>query len=172
MVAGPMDYTPGAMNNAHEKNFRPIFNRPMSMGTRCHQLAMYVIYESPLQMLCDSPTNYLREPEIMEFLSPVPVVWDETVVLKAKVADYLILARRHGDEWYLGAMADWQPREFDIGFSFLKDGKYQMTIFKDGINADRCAIDYKKEVLNVTPDSKLHIKMAPGGGFAARIIVE
>jgi Glycoside hydrolase 97. len=123
MVAGPMDYTPGAMNNAQKKNYKPIFDRPMSMGTRCHQLAMYVAYESPLQMLCDNPSNYRKEPECMKFLSAVPAVWDETKVLDAKISDYLLLARRKGKEWYLGAMTDWDARTLQFDLSFLPKGK-------------------------------------------------
>lgn len=169
MVAGPMDYTPGAMNNAQKENFKPIFNRPMSMGTRCHQLAMYVCYESPLQMLCDCPSNYEKEPVIMEFLSQVPVVWDETVVLAAKASDYLVVARRNGDSWYIGGMSDWDSREIEIDLSFLGNKNYEMSCWQDGINADRCAIDYKKITKTVTKDSKIKIKFAPGGGFAAVI---
>jgi alpha-glucosidase len=170
MVAGPMDYTPGAMNNAQKKNYKPIFDRPMSMGTRCHQLAMYVAYESPLQMLCDNPSNYRKEPECMEFLSAVPSVWDETKVLDAKISDYLLLARRKGKDWYVGAMTDWDKRELTLDLSFLGEGEYQMVLYKDGINADRCAIDYKKETKKVSSKEKLRIQLAPGGGWVARII--
>ncbi|TAJ12061.1 glycoside hydrolase family 97 protein [Marinilabiliaceae bacterium JC017] len=170
MVAGPMDYTPGAMTNAQEKDYKPIFDQPMSMGTRCHQVAMFVVYESPLQMLCDSPTRYYKERECTEFLSHIPTVWDETVPLKAKVSDYLAVARRNGDEWYVGAMTDWTGREITIDLSFLEKGKYKMIILKDGINADRCAMDYKKEVIEVTAGEQVTIKMAPGGGWAARIV--
>ena len=106
MFAGPMDFTPGAMNNVQVASFKPMFQQPVSMGTRCQQLAMYVVYESPLQMLCDNPTNYYREPECMEFLSKVPSVWEETKVLDAKIADYILLARKSGDDWYVGAMTD------------------------------------------------------------------
>ncbi|MBC7187539.1 MAG: glycoside hydrolase family 97 protein, partial [Calditrichaeota bacterium] len=109
MLAGPMDYTPGAMLNATREQFRPIMTLPMSQGTRCHQLAMYVVYESPLQMLCDSPTHYLKEPECMEFLAKVPTVWDETRVLDARVAEYILVARRNGEDWWLGAMTNWTP---------------------------------------------------------------
>jgi alpha-glucosidase len=169
MVAGPMDYTPGAMNNAQQSDFQPIFNRPMSMGTRCHQLAMYVVYESPLQMLADSPSNYLREPECMEFLAKVPTVWDETKVLDAKVADYVLLARKNGDEWYVGAMTDWTGRELTVDFSFLGPGQHTIDIYKDGINADRFGNDYKKETTKVSAADKMKIKLAPGGGWAAII---
>jgi alpha-glucosidase len=170
MVAGPMDYTPGAMNNAQKKDYKPIFDTPMSMGTRCHQLGMYVVYESPLQMLCDNPSNYRKEPECMEFLSAVPAVWDETKVLKAKISDYIVVARRTGKEWYIGAMTDWDKRELDFDLSFLGEGKYKMILYRDGDNADRIAIDYKKEVKTVNTTDKLTIKLAPGGGWVARLI--
>jgi len=171
MLAGPMDYTPGAMNNAQEKNFKPIFDRPMSMGTRCHQLAMYVCYESPLQMLCDAPSNYYKEPEAMEFLSKVPVVWDEIKVLKAKVADYLVVARRSDAIWYVGGMTDWTEREFEIDFSFLeKDQKYKMIIVQDGKNANKIATDFKRVSTEITNSDKIKIKMAKGGGWVAQII--
>jgi alpha-glucosidase len=169
MLAGPMDYTPGAMINAQEKSFKFIFDRPMSMGTRCHQLAMYVIFESPLQMLCDSPSNYLREPECMEFLSKVPSVWDRTIALEAKVGDYVLVARKNGDDWYVGAMTDWTKREIPIDFSFLDEGNYKMEIYQDGINADRYGNDYKKVVSKVSKDDKSIIELAPGGGWVARI---
>ncbi len=169
MVAGPMDYTPGAMVNAQENNFQAIFSRPMSQGTRCHQLAMYVVYESPLQMLADNPSNYLSEPVCMEFLSAVPVEWDDTRVLKARVADYIIVARRDGKEWYIGGMTDWSPRDFKIDLSFLPEGDYTVEIWQDGVNADRFAEDFKKTVKKVTNTDRLKIKMVPGGGYAARI---
>ena len=169
MFLGPMDYTPGAMRNATKNTFAPIFNRPMALGTRCHQLAMYVVYESPLQMLSDSPSNYLREPEIMEFLAPVPTEWDDTKVLDAKIADYVVVARRNGNDWYVGAMNDWTARSLDIDFSFLPDGNFTMDAYQDGVNADRMASDYKKTTTQVTKTSKLKIQLAPGGGWAARI---
>ena len=169
MVAGPMDYTPGAMVNAQERNFRPVRKRPMSMGTRCHQLAMYVVYESPLQMLADSPSNYLKEPECMEFLARVPAVWDQTVVLDARVADYVMLARKSGAQWYVGAMTDWTEREMTVDFSFLEPGRYTIAIYKDGINADRYGNDYKKDTAKISEADKIKVKLAPGGGWAAII---
>jgi len=169
MVAGPLDYTPGAMINATQKNFRPVFTRPMSQGTRCHQLAMYVVYESPLQMLCDSPSNYSREKACMAFLSTVPTVWDETIVLDAKVADYILIARKRGNTWYVGAMTDWTPRELVLDFSFLNEGRYTVTAYQDGMNADRCAMDYEKFVKEVSRNDRWTIRLAPGGGWAARI---
>jgi alpha-glucosidase len=172
MLAGPMDYTPGAMVNAQEKNFRVIFTRPMSMGTRCHQLAMYVVYESPLQMLADSPSHYLREKECLEFLARVPTVWDETQILHARVADYILIARKSGEEWYVGAMTDGTPRELDANMSFLPDGKFVAVIYKDGPNAQRYSSDYQKEIISLSNQDKLKIHLAPGGGWVARIYPE
>ncbi len=170
MLAGPMDYTPGAMANAQDKDFEPIFDTPMSMGTRCHQLAMFVIYESPIQMLCDSPTRYYREPECMQFLADVPTVWDESKALEAKVSDYLLMARRLGDKWYLGGMTDWSERELELNLSFLPEGqKYKMTIYRDGINADRDGNDFRMEEIIVDSSFKERIKMHAGGGIAAML---
>jgi alpha-glucosidase len=173
MFFGPMDYTPGAMvNSGSEKNFAAIFDRPMSLGTRVHQLAMYVVYESPLHMLADTPSHYLREPEVMEFLAPVPTVWDETKVLDAKVGDYVSVARRNGREWYIGAMTDWTPRTLDVDFSFLPAGNFQMDAYEDGPNADRVGNDFKMVKTEVNRNTKIKIRMAPGGGWAARIYVK
>lgn len=169
MVAGPMDYTQGAMRNAAKGNYHPINSEPMSQGTRCRQLATYVIFESPFNMLCDAPSNYMNEKECTEFISRVPTVWDETVSLDGKVSEYVAIARRHGDEWYIGALTNWTPRELELDLSFLGDGSYTLELFKDGVNADRAARDYKKEVIPVPASRKLKIKMAPGGGYAARI---
>ena len=170
MLAGPMDYTPGAMNNAQKKNYKPIFDRPMSMGTRCHQLAMYVAYESPLQMLCDNPSNYRKEPECMKFLSAVPSVWDETRVLDAKISDYLLLARRKGNDWYVAAMTDWDARTLKVDLSFLPKGKqYKMCIYQDGINADRNATDFSMKEIIVDHTYTGEVKMAKGGGMAAML---
>lgn len=169
MVAGPMDYTPGAMVNANKENFRAINTRPMSMGTRCHQLAMYVVYESPLQMLCDNPSNYLKEPECMEFLSSVPTVWDSTIVLSGSVSKYIAVARKTGNEWFIGAMTNWDNRTMEIDLSFLGEGKYTVTIWRDGVNADRYASDYEKTNISAASTDKLTIKLAKGGGWVARI---
>jgi alpha-glucosidase len=170
MVIGPMDYTPGAMvNSGSERNFAAVFERPMSLGTRCHQLAMYVVYESPLQMLADSPSHYLREPEIMRFLGPVPTVWDETRVLDAKMGDYVVIARRHNQDWYVGAMTDWTGRDLEVNLSFLPAGRYEMDEYRDGVNANRIGIDYRRVKSTVDNKARVKIKLAPGGGWAARI---
>ena len=169
MLAGPMDFTPGAMLNGTKDNFKVMFDRPMSQGTRCHQLAMYVVYESPLQMLCDNPSNYLKEKECLDFLSIVPTVWDTTIVLDAKVADYVLIARRNGEDWYIGGMTDWTSRDLEVDFSFLPKGKYTIEYYKDGINANRYAGDYKKVKAEINSSNKIEIHLAPGGGWAARI---
>ena len=170
MPAGPMDFTPGAMRNAVEKNFKPVFSEPMSQGTRCHQLAMFIVYESPLQMLCDSPSAYARESEIMDFLAAVPAVWDEMKALDGKVGDYIVVARRSGEEWYVGAMTDWTPRELEVDFRFLGEGEWRADIYADGVNASKCASDYTKTSAVIRAGDRLKIKLAPGGGWAARLV--
>jgi alpha-glucosidase len=169
MVAGPLDYTPGAMLNFERNNFSPIFNRPGSLGTRAHQMALYVAFESPLQMLADSPTNYVREQECTDFIVKIPVVWDDIKVLDAKIGDYLLLARRSGDDWYVGALTDWTAREMELDLSFLPSGSYKLEVFSDGINADRHAQDYRHEVREVVQGEKIKINMVSGGGWVAKI---
>ena len=169
MMAGPMDYTPGAMRNTTEANYRVVSSNPMSKGTRCNQLAMYVIFESPLQMLSDNPTIYKKEKECTDFIAKMPTTFDETVALDGKVAEYVALARKKGDTWFAGAMSNWTARDITIDFSFLPNGNYEAEIFKDGINADREATDYRREVIKLTNAQKLTIHLAPGGGWAARI---
>lgn len=169
MAIGPIDYTPGAMTNATQDDFVARFVRPMSLGTRCHQLGMYVVYESPLQMLCDTPTAYEKEPECMEFLSAVPAVWDETKVLKAAVGDYVVVARRSGDKWYVGAMTDWTGREIEVPLSFLGEGQYKIKSWSDGINVATHAEDFQVKQSAVNAKSTLRIPMASGGGYAAVI---
>lgn len=122
MVAGPMDYTQGAMRNASKGNFSGIYSEPMSQGTRCRQLAMYVVFESPVNMLCDSPSNYMREPESLDFIANIPTVWDESIAINGEVAKYVTIARRQGDTWYVGGMTDWSARDMEIDLSFLPKG--------------------------------------------------
>lgn len=169
MAAGPMDYTPGSMRNNLEIDFSISFDRPMSLGTRAHQVAMYVVYEAPLQMLCESPTIYIREQETVDFITQIPTIWDETIVLHGAIGDYIALARRKGDTWYLGAMTDWTQRELELDLSFLGEGAFEMEVFKDGINADRFAEDYKVETVEINKSSKVIAKMAAGGGWSAII---
>ena len=169
-AVGPMDYTPGAMINAQKESWKPVFERPMSLGTRCHQLAMYVVFTSPLQMLSDAPSNYYREPVCMEFLRQVPAVWTETKVLNSKTGDYVVIARKAANgDWYIGAMTDWTARDLSLDLSFLGEGNFTMDLWQDGINADRNANDFAKKSLQVPVDLKQTIHLAPGGGWVAII---
>ena len=166
MLAGPMDFTPGAMINANQDNFCPRFEKPMSQGTRCHQMAMFVVYRAPLQMLADAPTNYEADQNILSFLSEVPVSWDQTVPIDGSIGEYVVIAREKGDSWYVGAMTNWDARDITIDLSFLDGISYNATIFEDGINAERNAIDYKKTNKKVSKNDVLKIHLAPGGGWA------
>ena len=169
-VAGPMDYTQGAMRNASRDNYRPVNSEPMSQGTRCHQLALYAVLDSPLNMLCDSPTNYLREAECTEFIAAIPTVWDETRILGGRMGEYIVTARRSGDTWYVGAITDWTPRDVEVDLAPLGiGGTVEATIFRDGANADRKASDYKRETIRIDTAEPLKIHLAPGGGFALKI---
>jgi alpha-glucosidase len=170
MMAGPVDYTPGAMLNATKADFRPVNNRPMSQGTRCQQLAMYVVFESPLQMLADSPSNYRKEPESLAFLSAVPTVWDETRVIGAAIGEYILVARRSGRDWYIGALTSWKSRDLEVPLDFLGQGAWEADIYRDGPNADRAGVDYAREKRPVSSTDRLRIHLAPGGGFVARIV--
>lgn len=169
MLAGPMDYTPGAMRNTTQGGFFTNNSNPMSHGTRCHQLGMYVAYYAPLQMLCDAPTAYRRYPDILEFLSEVPVTWDETVPLAGEMGKYLAIARRKGNDWYIGALNDWTERTIELDLSFLGKGNYEATLFLDGVNANRQAEDYQVKKVTVKQDAKLKIVLKKGGGAAMRL---
>jgi alpha-glucosidase len=169
MMAGPMDYTPGAMRNSTDRDYRAINDNPMSKGTRCHQLAEYIVFEAPLQMLSDNPTIYTKEQACTDFITKVPTTFDETVALDGKLGEYVAIARRKGEVWFVGAMSNWTPHEITLDLSFLPEGTYEAEIFKDGVNADRDATDYKKEIVSVSRSSKEAIKLYPGGGWAARI---
>ena len=168
MMSGPMDYTPGAMRNAPKSAFRPVNGNPMSQGTRCHQLAMYAIFEAPLQMLSDNPTTYMKEQESTDFISAVPTTFDETVAVDGKVGEYVAIARRKGTTWYAGAMSNWDARQISVDLSFLPAGTYKATIFQDGVNADRDGTDYTKVITNVKSSDVMTVKLASGGGWAAR----
>lgn len=169
MLAGPVDYTQGAMRNANRGNYRSVGAEPMSQGTRCHQLAEYVVFESPVNMLCDSPTNYMKEEECLAFIAQIPTVWNETVAVNGEVGKYITIARRSGDEWYVGALTNWAPRQLELDLSFLPAGDYIGEIFRDGANADKVAADYKKQIVDIPADRKLTAILAPGGGYAIRI---
>lgn len=171
MMAGPVDYTPGAMRNASKKDFKDIYYNPMSQGTRCHQLAAYVVHDSPLTMLADNPTIYKREQECTDFIVGIPNRGiDETRVLQGKLGESIVMARRVGTSWYVGGMTDWTARKITLNFDFLGEGTYEAVLFRDGANADKQAEDYKKEVFTVTSGSQKEIRLASGGGFAMAIV--
>lgn len=168
-VAGPMDYTQGAMRNAIRKNYYPCYTEPMSQGTRCRQLALYMVLDSPFNMLCDTPSAYEREPESTAFIAEVPTVWDETKVLDGKMGEYIVTARRKGNVWYIGGLTDWTPRDITVDLTALPGLGKQMVLFSDGINADKIGRDYKRTQTQTPSDGKLRVHLAPGGGFAAKI---
>ena len=165
LVAGPADYTQGAMRNARKDNYRAVGDEPMSQGTRCHQLAEYVIFDAPLSMLCDSPSNYMREPECTEWIAGIPTVWDETVALDGQIGEYVVMARRKGDVWYIGALNNWDARDLEIDLGFLPRGK--AVVFADGVNAHRAARDFKRCEVDVKGE-KIKIHLAPGGGWVLK----
>lgn len=170
MMAGPMDYTPGAMTNKAQHYFRPVNDHPMSQGTRVHQMAMYIIYDAPLQMLADSPTAYMKNQECTDFIASVPTVWDETIGLGGQVGEYAAIARQKGDNWHVGVLNNWTPRDIEIDFSFLPSGiTYEAEIFTDGVNADKEGTDYKRQTIKVDSATLLPIHLAPGGGAAIRL---
>lgn len=171
MMSGPVDYTPGAMRNAAKKSFKDIYYNPMSQGTRCHQLATYVVHDSPLTMLADNPTVYKKEQECTDFITSIPNKGiEDTRVLQGKLGESIVVARKVGTSWYVGGMTDWTVREITLDFDFLDKGIYEVVLFKDGVNADKQAEDYKKEVFTVTSASKKNIRMASGGGFAMSVV--
>lgn len=167
MFAGPMDYTPGATINATKDDFSIRWNHPMSQGTRAHQAAIFVAFESAVQMLCDSPSNYYKVPDFTNFIASVPTVWDETRAIEAKAGDYLLMARRNGVNWYVAGLNDWTGRTLSLSFEFLPEGNYEAVIFRDGVNADVWAEDYVLERKTVNRESVWDVNMAPGGGWAA-----
>jgi len=171
MVAGPYDYEPGCMQNITLENYRPMKDNPASLGTRIHQLALCILIESPYGKLGGNVSDYIREPGYTKLIADIPTVWDETICLDAKVADYAVMARKASDgDWYIGAITDWTPRTIEIDFSFLEDDKpYQMEIYRDGINADRYPSDHKHLITTISKNQKTVITMAPGGGWVGRI---
>lgn len=171
MLMGPMDYTPGGLRNTAKGDFSPCYNFPEVQGTRAHQAAMYVVYFAPLQMLCDSASEYLKSPEILKFMAETPTTWDETKVLEGKIGKYVVIARRSGEDWYIGGMCDWDGKEVDIDLSKIlsPDTEYKAEIIRDGANAGRVGTDFKYCVKSLTSADKLKLKMAPGGGFAVKL---
>ena len=168
-LVGPLDYTPGAMSNATRAQFFGNNDHPMSQGTRAHQVAMYTLFDAPLQMLADSPSKYMKEQATTDFISQIPTVWDETIALDGQIGEYVVMARRKGTTWYIAAMTNWQPRQLDIRLDMLSMGTHQMEMLADGVNADREATDYLKQNRQVTKGDVLHVKLMPGGGWSAII---
>ena len=167
MMAGQVDFTPGAMRNGTKNDWKAIYTKPISMGTRCHQLACYIVQDSPFTMLADTPTNYERETECTNFICGLPVVFDATKILQGEMGKYIVTLRKKGQKWYMAGQTNWDGREVELSFDFLPKGKtYNVTLFKDGVNAGHDAEDYKVEHLKVNKDSKITVKMASGGGFA------
>ncbi|HEV7992509.1 MAG TPA: glycoside hydrolase family 97 protein [Gemmatimonadaceae bacterium] len=169
MLVGPADYTPGAMRNATKNDFRPSNSTPMSRGTRVHQIAMYTVFDAPIQMLADSPTSYQSEQESTDFIAKVPTVFDETVPLDGKVGEYVAVAKRKGKTWFVGAMTNWTARDLTLDLSFLEPGVYEAVIFQDGANTSKDARDYKRVERRVSATDKLSVHLGEGGGWTARI---
>jgi alpha-glucosidase len=167
MMAGPMDYTPGAMRNSVKKEFQVSFNQPVSRGTRAHQAAMYVLYESPLQMLAETPSLYLQDTAFTRFIARIPTTWNRSIPLQGKIGTYAAVARQQGEKWYIGAMSDWEERTLEAKLDFLPEGNYKMDILTDGVNAAKYAVDYKLETRQVKKGDLLNMKMASGGGWVA-----
>ena len=171
MMAGPVDFTPGAMRNGTKDNWVECYQNPVSMGTRCHQLACYVVHDSPFTMLCDTPTNYEREQECTDIITSIPDTFDETIVIQGLIGNFIVSARRNGSDWYVGGQTNWDEREVDLSLDFLRPGEsYQATIVADGINANHNAEDYRIERKVLTAQDKINIRMASGGGFVIKLI--
>jgi len=170
MFPGPMDYIPGTLRNSTKENFRSVADYPMGQGTRAHSIALFVVLNSPMTMLPDSPSDYYRENECIDFLANIPLEWDETLLLEGKISDYTVLARRSGKEWYIGAITDWKERNIDIETDFLGNGDFRLEGFADGLNSNSRAEDYKKIDMYFRTGDLLRLKLASGGGWVARII--
>ncbi|QES89120.1 glycoside hydrolase family 97 protein [Rhizosphaericola mali] len=173
MVVGPMDYTPGAMRNVIKKNYKANVEMPMSEGTRAHQVAMYAVYESPLQMLADNPSNYLKDSSCTAYMTNFPTTWDSTVAIDGDIKEFVLVARKHGNNWYIGGLNNWNKRELDFKLDFLdKNTNYKVQIFKDGVNADKFAEDYILETAHWKQNDAVHISMQSGGGWSAILTKE
>lgn len=170
MMAGPVDYTPGAMRNATKADWRAMYYTPASMGTRCHQLAAYIVHDSPFTMLCDAPTNYLNEQECVDFIASLPVEVDSTFIASGELGKNIVTVRKKDVNWYIGGMTNWDERDVQLDFSFLPEGmSYTAVLFKDGVNANKQAEDYRKETIRIDKDSRLTLHLASGGGFAMKL---
>ncbi|HTW93529.1 MAG TPA: glycoside hydrolase family 97 catalytic domain-containing protein, partial [Tepidisphaeraceae bacterium] len=166
MLAGPMDFTPGAFDNVTRDQFEPVMDKPMVMGTRAHQLAMYVVYDAPFEMVSDNPVNYEGQPAF-KFIKDVPTTWDETRVLAGRPGEFITTVRRSGRDWYLGSMTGWMPRRIVVPLKFLPPGSYTAEIFADASDADQNPKDVTIETKAVDNTQDLQFDLAPGGGAAA-----
>jgi alpha-glucosidase len=169
MLAGPFDYEPGILNNAAKGAFRMVEGNPMSQGTRCHQLAMFVVYDDPMPIFSGNPSQGMLEPRFMELLGSVPSLWDTTVIVDARIGQYIVTARRKGKDWFIGGMTDWTARDLSFPLSFLGDGKYSYTFCRDGVNANRYGSDYALSTGIMGAQEEVGVHLAPGGGFLLRL---
>jgi alpha-glucosidase len=170
-LVGTMDYTPGAMRTVLPADFAPSNSSPMAIGTRAHQLAMFVVYDAPLQMLCDSPSAYRRAPDFLRFLCDIPVTWDESRALDSRVGGHAVIARRKGTTWYVGALGGAEARTLSLDLGFLPPGRHRATLVGDGVNADRLPTDTRIQDMDIDVSGPLNVDLAPGGGAVLRIEV-
>ena len=170
MMAGQVDFTPGAMRNGTRDNWKAIYTKPISMGTRCHQAACYIVQDSPFTMLADTPTNYEADEPYTQYIASLPVVFDKTIVPQGEIGKYIVTARKKGNDWYVGGQSNWDERTLTLKFDFLADGNYEAIVLKDGINANHDAEDYKIEKYDIHQNSEMKIHLASGGGFVIKVI--
>ena len=173
MLSGPVDYTPGAMRNALQREYAPNYSNPVSQGTRARQVAEYVVFDAPFEMLCDNPSAYMREEQTTDFITAIPTVWEETRVLQGEIGKYIVTARRCENRWFVGGMTNWDARDvkIDLGELGLK-GTHEAMLFRDGVNAERNATDYAEDQLQLQVKKPLQVHMAPGGGFVLVVFIE
>lgn len=171
MMSGYVDFTPGGMRNASKKDFQPVYYNPMTMGTRCHQLAMYIVHDSPFTMLADNPTVYEKEETCTKFIASLPTVYEKMTVPQGKLGEYIVTAREEKGNWYVGGQTNWDARDIELSFDFLPQGTtYDATILTDGINADKAATDFSVNTQQIDSSSKISVHMASGGGFAIKLL--
>lgn len=166
MAAGPIDFTQGAMRNGSKGEYAMNFTHPMSQGTRACQVAMYIVYDSPLAMLCDSPSAYLEDQETLDYILSIPTVFDSTEILEGRIGEYILTKRTKGGKYYLGALTNWGERDIALDLDFLPEGEWTLKIYSDGINAATVGKDHKIETLELKTGASLGVHLAPGGGFA------
>lgn len=174
MMAGYVDFTPGGMRNATAADFQPMYYNPLTMGTRCHQLAHYIVHDSPLTMLADNPTIYTQEQECTDFIASLPTTYDEMKCIQGEMGKYIVMARRKGNNWYIAGETNWEARDIVLDSNFLPLGTYEITAFTDGVNADKSATDYRTQTMTVNishaSNERITLHLASGGGFAAKLM--